>query len=400
MMTSQTEIINALPSIYQCLQIPIYLLDSQFHICYSTPSFFLQLETHYFQSIIDPQVLNQYKIYTFCKEAVFFFFSYSIEKISYIAMGPFFPRKITPKDKPSEYTLLKHATQSYTINDFINLPYVFSNLNQDIAFIYQMITGQKIEPNELKNNFIKPISDPLKQEKTLDQELFEIRENPLHDFSYEFKKKIINCIQNENSTQARILLSELLQIKDDRHLSHNQIQSSKYKIVSAIAIFTRSIIDVGVPIAKAYTISDVYIMKTDQCQTNQQLYKVISDAITDFTHLVKRYKHIKNPYWVKTCKSYISHHLHQRISLDELACEVDMNPSYLSSQFKKITGQSLKQYINSQKIKEAQFLIKNSHYTLLEIADILQFSSQSHFQKVFKDITGMSCTHYKNSKQR
>ncbi|UTY40809.1 AraC family transcriptional regulator [Allocoprobacillus halotolerans] len=29
---------------------------------------------------------------------------------------------------------------------------------------------------------------------------------------------------------------------------------------------------------------------------------------------------------------------------------------------------------------------------------MLQFSSQSHFQKVFKDITGMSPAHYKNSK--
>ena len=121
-------------------------------------------------------------------------------------------------------------------------------------------------------------------------------------------------------------LSELLQIKDERHLSLNQIQSSKYKVVSAIAIFTRSIIDVGVPIAKAYTISDVYIMKTDQCQSSQQLYKVISDAITDFTHLVKRYKHIEYPYWVKICKGYISHHLHQHIMHE-------YQPLFLSSCF-------------------------------------------------------------------
>lgn len=398
MMTSQTEIINALPAIYQSLQIPVYLLDGHFHICYSTPSFFLQLEHDYFQTIIDSRMLNQYKIYTCFKGAIFFFFSYSLEEISYIALGPFFARKLTSKDKPSDYDILQHVTQSYTMNDFINMPHVFADLNQNIAFVYQMITGQSIEIKELKLNFVKASTDPLKQEETLDQELFEIRENPLHDFSYEYEKKIINYIQNENSTQARILLNELLQIKDERHLSLNQIQSSKYKVVCAIAIFTRSIIDVGVPIAKAYTISDVYIMKTDQCQTNQQLYKVISDAITDFTHLVKRYKHIENPYWVKICKSYISHHLHQHMTLDDLAKEVNMNPSYLSSQFKKLTGQSLKQYINRQKIKEAQFLIKNSHYTLMEIADILQFSSQSHFQKVFKDITGMSPAHYKNSK--
>ncbi|UTY40282.1 hypothetical protein NMU03_05710 [Allocoprobacillus halotolerans] len=73
-MMTQTELIIALPSIYQCLQIPIYLLDNQIHIKYSTPSFFLQLETDYFQSIVDLQKLNQYKIYTCFKDAAFFFF--------------------------------------------------------------------------------------------------------------------------------------------------------------------------------------------------------------------------------------------------------------------------------------------------------------------------------------
>ncbi|MFR8583037.1 MAG: helix-turn-helix domain-containing protein [Thomasclavelia ramosa] len=48
-------------------------------------------------------------------------------------------------------------------------------------------------------------------------------------------------------------------------------------------------------------------------------------------------------------------------------------------------------------MQEAQFLIKNSQYSLAQIADILQFSSQSHFNKVFKQIVGKSPIQYKNS---
>ena len=68
-------------------------------------------------------------------------------------------------------------------------------------------------------------------------------------------------IQEGKSTQARIFMNELAQIKDNRYLSQNHVQSMKYKIVAAITLFTRAVIDVGVPIANAYTLSDVYITK-------------------------------------------------------------------------------------------------------------------------------------------
>ena len=64
-----------------------------------------------------------------------------------------------------------------------------------------------------------------------------------------------------------------MQIKDERQLSQSQIQSIKYKLVAVITLFTRAVIDVGVPIAKAYTLSDVYIMKVDQAQSIDQLHK-------------------------------------------------------------------------------------------------------------------------------
>lgn len=63
-------------------------------------------------------------------------------------------------------------------------------------------------------------------------EIFTIRENPMHDFSYSYEKKIINSIQEENSTQARILMNELMQIKDGRELSQNHMTSIKYKLVA------------------------------------------------------------------------------------------------------------------------------------------------------------------------
>lgn len=395
MIQTKQEFHHLLSLIYDNFHMPVFLLSHDMKIIESTEQF-LQLENDYFCHL-DGSLIQQYKIYThFNKQETYFIFYYPLDDINYICLGPYFSRKITTQDRPSDFSLLKHVTSTYTINDFMNLPYAHPHIDSNISFIYQMITGESIKVEDIKRNYQEASSNPLKQENILDEEIFKIRENPMHDFSYSYEKKIMNYIQSENSTRARILMGELLQIKDERQLSQSQIQSIKYKLVAAITLFTRTVINEGVPIAKAYTLSDIYIMKVDQSQNRNQLHKIISDAIIDFTKLVKRYKHVQNPHWVKACKNYISHHLHQSITLDDLADEVKMNPSYLSTQFKKVTGQSIKQYINEKKIQEAQFLIQTSSYSLAEIADILQFSSQSHFHKVFKDYTGLNPTQFKN----
>lgn len=396
MIQTKSELINMIPLIYQNFHMPIYLLSQDMNIIDYTHEFFT-LENHYFADIIeDPSCIESYPIYThFLHNEFYFFFHYPLADIKYICIGPYFSLKVTPQDHPSDFPFLEHVISSYTLNDFTHLPYAHHDMTPNIRFVYQIITGKSIVNEDLKSNYREPKTNPLKQENTMEQEIFQIRETPLHEFSYSYEQKIINYIQSENSTSARLLMNELMQIKDQRQLSQNQIQSFKYKLVAAITLYTRAVINVGVPIAKAYTLSDIYIIKIDQTQTVQQLYKMIGDSIIDFTKLVKRYKHIQNPHWVKECKNYISHHLHQNISLNELAKVVAMNPSYLSTQFKKVTGQSIKQYINEKKIQEAQFLIKNSHYSLAEIADILQFSSQSHFHKVFKQFTDESPSQYK-----
>ena len=77
-------------------------------------------------------------------------------------------------------------------------------------------------------------------------------------------------------------------------------------------------------------------------------------------------------------------------SLIRLAKEIGLNESYLSTLFKKETGLGVAEYITRQRMGAAENMLKYSDFTLAEISDILNYSSYSHFARVFRKHHGTS----------
>lgn len=397
MIQTKKELILLLPQFYDTLHLPVFLLDKNLLIQHQT-SAFPSLKIDAFQKILFDKHIDKSKIsFYFSYNTVYMFFPFKLENICYVCLGPLVIKKVTAHDSPNNYDFLKQCMQTISSDTFLGLPSVSQNISNIYHLVYTVITGNVISKEELKESFHKSESH-LKMDNALQYESFSVRENPLHSYSYQYEEKILKYILNGNSTMARVVLKDLLQFKDGIELSTNHLQSAKYKAVSAVTVFTRTVISANVSIAKAYALSDVYIKLIDHCEDLHQILKTINDAITDFTKLVQQYKYLDTPPWIKKIKEYISHNLHQDITLSQLSEVTGMNPSYMSAQFKKITSQTIKEYIHTLKVQEAQYLIKNTNYTLSEIAIILNFSSQSHFNSIFKRITNQSPMQFKKNK--
>lgn len=74
-----------------------------------------------------------------------------------------------------------------------------------------------------------------------------------------------------------------------------------------------------------------------------------------------------------------------------------LTPKYLSQIIFKESGSYAGDHIKRFVILEAKALIKSRRYTMSQICDRLNFTSQSFFTKYFKNATGMSPTEYQNS---
>ena len=88
---------------------------------------------------------------------------------------------------------------------------------------------------------------------------------------------------------------------------------------------------------------------------------------------------------------YIKQNYFKDISLDELAQQVNLNPSYLSSLFKKEVGTTFLQYLNNIRLENACALLKNSPNISIEVISAqVGYRTPSYFYKVFREKYGMS----------
>jgi AraC-like DNA-binding protein len=66
--------------------------------------------------------------------------------------------------------------------------------------------------------------------------------------------------------------------------------------------------------------------------------------------------------------------------------------------FKKATGLTFTEYLGRVRIEKANALLLNPHLRISEIAYDVGFQSLTHFNRVFRDITGQSPTAFRASK--
>lgn len=92
---------------------------------------------------------------------------------------------------------------------------------------------------------------------------------------------------------------------------------------------------------------------------------------------------------------FIHDHIHQSLSLDEVAKVAYLSPSYLSRLFKKYLQTNFVSYVNTQKITLAQKQLATTLIPIHQIATQLGFSQTSYFTKVFKQTLGITPSQFR-----
>lgn len=84
-------------------------------------------------------------------------------------------------------------------------------------------------------------------------------------------------------------------------------------------------------------------------------------------------------------------------TLESLAESLKYTPSYLSHFFSSNVGTSYNAYVRNVKMNRACYLLRNTRDSVLSIALKCGYTSLSSFNRSFKQLTGMSPTHYRDT---
>ncbi len=180
-------------------------------------------------------------------------------------------------------------------------------------------------------------------------------------------------------------------------LSDNPLRNALLHMVSMTAVVTRVCIRRGMPEDVAFKLSDAYIKKADTAPTVEEVLNLQWEMVNHFTKYMNEntFQNASSKQ-IKECVNYIRSHIHDNVTVSELAEVVGLNETYLSKLFKKEMRCTVSEYIRNEKIEEACWLLSYTDKSSIEIATDLSFSSHSYFISVFKKVKRVTPKEYRN----
>ena len=308
-----------------------------------------------------------------------------------LVIGPVSIEK--PGKELTEYMIRRHQISE---NVGFRLAYCDMKIfGSSILMIHHFLTGEELSLNELwrKNELEEnDISGALASVSNVifGRQEYEIPHNP-----YDQEVRELDSIRRGDIEMLRQSLGETYRGEVGR-LSRNQVRQAKNIAICVITLASRAAIAGGMIPEKAFAMVDGYILQIEEMNNEVKIDAMMRQAEYDFAQEVAGIQEKKQRNeLIERAKNYFFQNLHREIVIGNIAHEIGVNTSYLSDLFHKVEGVTIQHYIQKEKIRLAENMLRYSEYAVKEIANYLSFCSQSYFGQVFKEHTGMSPMQYR-----
>ncbi len=218
--------------------------------------------------------------------------------------------------------------------------------------------------------------------------------------SYAWEQLVTSYIEDGRPEILRELFSAPPRVAAG-YMAQDGLRQARNTGICTAAVAARAAIRGGLDPQDAFLASDLYIQKLELTNNPAAIERLIQEMMIDYAQQVER---LRGPgagpdRFFRLCARYVSQNIFTTIRAERMARDLGYTRAYLCTRFKREAGISLTRYVQQEKVAEAKRLLRFTDQELGEISALLDFSPQSHFQTVFKQVTGETPMAYRRSSQ-
>ena len=131
----------------------------------------------------------------------------------------------------------------------------------------------------------------------------------------------------------------------------------------------------------------------------EQAISCLRDAARKLVACKRSVQEERRDHIVDRIDRYIHDNLGGDLSLTALAEMVYLNPTYLSTLYKQMTGRNLSDTITAARMEKAKELLRESAYKVHELAAAVGFENAGYFARFFRKNAGMGPQEYRDLEQ-
>ena len=106
------------------------------------------------------------------------------------------------------------------------------------------------------------------------------------------------------------------------------------------------------------------------------------------------------PKWIVGTEEFLREKFTESVTIEEISKIADVHPVHLSRVFRQKFGCTIGEYVRRLRVEFASRQILSTEESLGEIAHAAGFSDQSHFNKTFKGVYGLTPSEHRKTPRR
>ena len=216
------------------------------------------------------------------------------------------------------------------------------------------------------------------------------------ELRYRYENELVEAVYHGHLHKADLFLSSFSTLTFEQRLT-DPVRNAKNFCIIMNTLLRKAAEQAGVhPVYLDSTSSD-FAAKIELLNSLDACPALMGEMFRKYCRLVRTHslKDYSPP--VQKVITFIDADISANLTLRNFARMLNVSGSYLSTLFKKETGQTLTEYINRRRVRHAMRLLETTSLQIQTVAQHCGIVDVQYFSKVFKRLVGMTPKEYRES---